>query len=345
MKVLVSALESSSNLHLKELLKHLNNVNLFGIFDSALGNPTYDVSHLASMGLVDTLKKIIFFLRLKKEMAKLAKDADKILLLDSSAFNLPLAKAIKKLYPNKEIIYYILPQVWVSRKNRIQKIQKYCDKLCSIIPFEKQLYTIQDKITYVGHPLLDEINITKDKLSNNNIIAFMPGSRKSEISKLMPIYKKLSTCLPGNKILVIPHHFNQEFIKETYGDISGFQISNNTHKTLLEADFGFICSGTATLEAALIGTPFVLCYITTPIDYVVFNMLIKINYVGLANIFFEKLNKKPLHAEILQENVTVKNLLKEYNNLDRNNFIKQIKFLRSYLGHGSSKTVANIIQN
>lgn len=125
MKLLVSALETSSNIHLKALKEHLGEeVELLGIFDKELGNPNYDISKLAVMGLVDVLKKLPFFLKLKKEMLLLAKEADKILLMDASGFNLTLAQSIKKSYPNKKIIYYILPQAWASRKGRIKKNRK-----------------------------------------------------------------------------------------------------------------------------------------------------------------------------------------------------------------------------
>ena len=111
MKLLVSALETSSNIHLKALKKELDDdIELIGIFDKSLGKPNYDISQLAVMGFVDAIKKLPFFLKLKKEMVKLASSADKVLLMDNSGFNLPLAKAIKKKYPTKEIIYYILPQ-------------------------------------------------------------------------------------------------------------------------------------------------------------------------------------------------------------------------------------------
>jgi len=110
-KILVSALEPSSNLHLEEVLKHTSDLELLGIFDKSLGKPLYDVSDMAIMGLVDALKKLRWFFKVADEMVALAKEVDKILLMDSSGFNLPLAKKLKKSYPNKEIIYYILPQV------------------------------------------------------------------------------------------------------------------------------------------------------------------------------------------------------------------------------------------
>ena len=346
MKILVCALETSSNIHLKALKKELNDdVELIGIYDKKLGDPNYDISDMAVMGFIDAFRKLPFFLKLNNQMVELASQVDKVLLMDSSGFNLPLAKKIKKRYPDKEIIYYILPQAWAWKKKRIPKIEKYCDTLCSILPFEKEHYNKKEMIHYVGHPLLDEINYFKESISHNNKVAFMPGSRRGEITKLMPIYKEIVKHIKEEAILIIPAHFNDEYIKATYGDISMFTISKDTHKTLQEADFAFICSGTATLEAALIGTPFVLNYIAKKLDYFIGNNLVKINFIGLANIFFEKMGKAPIHKEYVQEQVTVENLLDEYNNFDREKFLENSKILRAYLQHGSSKNVATFINS
>jgi lipid-A-disaccharide synthase len=344
MKILVCALESSSNLHLKELLKYLpSNIELVGIFDKSLGIPNYDISDLAVMGFVDIIKKLPFFFRLNNEMVNLAKDVDKVLLMDNSGFNLPLAKKIKKRYPRKEIIYYILPQAWAWKKKRIPIIEKNCDTLLSILPFEKDYYSKNANIVYVGHPLLDEIITFKQTVLNNGKIAFMPGSRKGEITKLMPIYRKLIEKIDKEPILIIPSHFTDDYINQAYGDISAFTISKNTHKILIEVDFAFICSGTATLESAIIGTPFVLNYIAKPLDYFIAKKLVKIKYIGLANIFFEKMGKSAIHKEFIQEEVTVKNLFESYQNTDKTTFLENSKILRRYLKNGSSYNVSEIL--
>ncbi len=347
MKLLVSALETSSNIHLKELKKHLkDDIEFFGVFDKELGNPLYDLSHLAIMGFVDAIKKLRFFFKLRDELVELARDCDKVLLMDSSGFNLPLAKKLKATYPNKEIIYYILPQAWAWKKGRVKKLEKYCTKLCSILPFEKDIYTKKEIITYVGHPLLDEIKEFKTQISKTNKIIYMPGSRKSEIINHMPIFRELSKKIKEKKhILIIPEKFDDEYIKKIYGDISSFEVSRDSHKELREAEFGFICSGTATLEAAIIGTPFVLSYIAKKIDYFIAIKLIKLPSIGLANIFFEKMGKKPIHKEFLQDEVTVDNLFNEYKLMNRDDYLKNSQILRDYLQGGSSQNVANIIQN
>ena len=347
MKLLVCAMEASSNIHLKELKKYLNDdVELYGVFDKELGNPLYDLTALAIMGIVDALKKLRFFFKLRDELVTLAANCDKVLLMDSSGFNLPLAKKLRETYPNKEIIYYILPQAWAWKKGRVAKLEKYCSKLCSIIPFEGEMYSDKNKITYVGHPLLDEIKDFKQELSNTNKIAFMPGSRKTEISNLMPIFKELIKKIPNKEyILIIPAKFDEEYIKKIYGDISTFTISKNTHEALKDSEYAFICSGTATLEAALIGTPFTLSYIAKKIDYFIGRMFVKLNHVGLANIFFEKMGKTALHSEFLQENVSLDNLLNDYKNMNKKLFFENSRLLRDYLKNGSSQNVAKIIQN
>jgi len=346
MKILVSALEHSANVHLKSLKKELSDdIEFIGIFDTSLGEPIVDLRTLAIMGFVDALKKLRFFFKLNDDMLQLSEKADKVLLIDSSGFNLPLAKKIKKKYPQKEIIYYILPQAWAWKKKRIPVLAKTIDKLCSILPFEPSYYPKDAPIEYVGHPLLDQIKEFKTSLNKEiKNIAFMPGSRKGEIKKLMPIFKELQKSLHVNATIIIPKHFSNVNIEELYGDLSAFSISNEPHKTLYNSDFAFICSGTATLEAALIGVPFILSYIAKPLDYFIASRLVKLDYIGLGNIMFSQYKKEALHPEFIQKDVTVANLLEAYHSYEREKFLENSKSLRGYLQHGSSKRVAQIIQ-
>jgi lipid-A-disaccharide synthase len=344
-KLLVSALEHSANIHLKALKKELcQDVEFIGIFDKELGKPLVDIGTFSIMGFVDALKKIRFFINLNKEMARLAADADKVLLIDSSGFNLPLAKKIRKRYPHKEIIYYILPQAWAWKQGRIAVLERTVSRLASILPFEKGFYSKNAPIAYVGHPLLDEISVFKEVPSTSSKVVFMPGSRRSEIAKLMPVFRTLQKSIAAKAVLVVPKHFSKEDIKEVYGIVSEFEITQEVHSALQEADFAFICSGTATLEAALIGTPFVLTYIAKPLDYFLAKRFVKLRHIGLANIMFEAFESKPMHMEFIQEEVTAKNLLHAFESMDKTQFLADSKALRRYLEHGSSKKVASIIE-
>lgn len=344
MKILVSALEKSANIHLKEVLKHID-CNICGIFDKSLSDPIIDLQSLSSMGFVDVVKKIPLFYELQNEMVDLAKDVDKVLLIDSSGFNLPLAKKIKKRYPKKSIIYYILPQAWAWRKSRIKVLEKYIDKLCSILPFEREYYSKSAPIEYVGHPLLDEIKEFKESITRSSYITFMPGSRVGEIKRLFPIFKEVRKSIDKDAIVVIPSHFDKDLIKNVYKDLDGFIVTNDAKEALIKSEFAFICSGTATLESALIGTPLILSYIANPIDFFIAKNFVKLKYVGLANIFLTHLKESQIHPEFIQNEVSSKNLLKAYENFNKNSFFEKSKLLRRYLKHGSSKRVAQILKD
>ena len=344
MKILVSAFEHSANVHLEAVTKEFTtDVELVGVFNPRLGKPIIDLRALAVMGIVDALKKLPFFLGLSKQMLALVPEVDKVLLIDSSGFNLPLAKKIKKKYPDKEIIYYILPQAWAWKKKRIPVLAETIDHLASILPFEPSYYPDEAPIEYVGHPLLDEIPRLKEKRSIGKKIAFMPGSRKHEITTLMPHYIALQKELGCEATLIIPEHFKEK-VDELYGDVSDFTIAYDAHKTLYESDFAFICSGTATLEASLIGTPFILSFIAKKLDYFIASRLLNVEYIGLGNIMFDKFEHRGMHPELIQDEVTLKNLMQTYIEMDQEKFFDDALHLRSYLQHGSSKRVAQIIE-
>ena len=341
MKLLVSALEPSANLHLEPILNALEQCEIYGIFDERFGKPLMPSRAFSIMGFLDALPKIRKAKKAIKIMARMSFFVDKVLLIDSPAFNIPLAKAIKTINPNVEIIYYILPQVWAWKPKRVAVVEKYCDVLASILPFEQNFYT---KATYVGHPLLDEIPLFKLRADETGVIAFLPGSRKSEIRSLLPIYKELASKIEGKeKLLVIPAHYDYREIAEIYGDIHDFKICRDTYEAFERSEFAFVCSGTATLEAALVGVPFVLAYKAKAIDYWIAKQFVKLKHVGLANLIFDFEKMEPLHVEFLQEEVTVDNLLRAYESVNKEAFFDHAKKLRAMLGHGSQEAMISIM--
>ena len=343
MKILVSALETSSNLHLAELKKHLDNVTFEGIFELEDQKGLYTPKDFSVMGFVDIFKKLLFFKKVLDQMVKKAQNVDKVLLLDSSSFNIPLAKAIKKRYPKKEIIYYILPQVWAWKPWRVKSLRQYCDHLYGILPFEISMY--QGKAEYIGHPLLDEIVDFKSEPSNAGSIVFMPGSRKQEIQRMLPIFSEIAKEFVQERcVLVIPSYFDEIRIKEYYGELlEGFEISYDANLALYEARFAFICSGTATLQSALIGTPFVLGYQAKKLDYWVAHMFVKLRHIGLANILYSHFAQGEIHHELIQSECTKENFMKAYHEVKSKEFFDKIKELRKYLAFGSSRRLAQKI--
>ena len=339
MKLLVSTLEPSGNLHLKALLEYMpQDTHILGIFEGIdNGVQLYSSSEFGVMGLTAVLPKILKGKKALRQMVKLAENVDKVLLIDAPAFNLPLAKAIKEKCPNKEIIYYILPKVWAWREKRKEAIEKYIDKQISIFPFEKEFYP---NSLYFGNPVMNEITELKDSVSSNGITAFFAGSRKSEIRALMPLYRKLVKQIDGEKTLVISPHFEDISI---YGDISDFRVVRNSGKALKEADFAYICSGTATLESAIVGTPFVLLYKMSRLEFAIAKRFVKLKYVGLPNIIFEKLGKGIFHKEFLQH-FPIKELLYIRKTANSEKFLKNSKEIRGLLKGDLSRVAEEIIR-
>ena len=348
MKLLISAIEPSANLHLKYILDELNKfqvsgskfrVDIVGVFDKRFGKPIIDSNEFNVMGFLDVIPKIKLAKEVINELVELSESCDKVLLIDAPSFNLRLAKKIKEKYSQKEIIYYILPKVWAWKKGRIKDVNKYVDKKAYIFPFEREIW--KDGI-YVGNPLLDEIKEYRDD-NVYNTVAFLPGSRKSEIKSLMPTFRILAEKIDKKAVLAVPEIYKDK-IDEIYGDISGFEIVFDAKEALLKSDFAYICSGTATLEAAIIGTPFVLMYKTRRIEYLIAKSLVKLNYVGLANIIFEYEKLGEFHKEYLQ-NFNLQDLLNEYKISSLKTFKEKSKKLRNILKFGSAKNLAKLISS
>ncbi len=340
MNLLISALEPSANLHLEPILQKIPDTTISGIFDPKFGTPLYASSEFSVMGFLDVLPKIFKAKEAIREMVFLSKEADTVLLIDSPAFNLPLAKAIKEKYPDKKIVYYILPKVWAWNKKRVKKVEAYVDIQASIFPFEKQFYP---NCTYVGNPLLDEIHTLHDPEKTYHQTTFLPGSRRGEIKKLMPVFREVAKEIEGKKVLVAPTFFKDKNLEEIYDDTEDFEISFDMQKSVSESDFAFICSGTATLEAALIGTPFVLAYKAKALDYFIGSRVVQLKHVGLANIIMDFEGKEAVHEEFLQDDANKENLLHAYQNFDKTRFAQNAKALKEILAHGSAKNVINLL--
>lgn len=369
-KIFVSACEPSSNLHLSFLAPYFDDSwQVCGVFEENIfthfshATPSYTLKDFAVMGFFDVLKKLRFYKRVVREMKELAMSCDCVLLMDSSSFNLPIAKALKKAGAQVPVIYYILPQVWAWKPWRAKLIESVCDELCAILPFEIAMYPQaykQGRIHYVGHPLLDEINDFKLQPTpmNEGKIAFMPGSRKSEIKRIFPIFAQVAQELKSSeKILVLPEHFKSlsadELIHLYGAEIEAFEISFNANEALMQSHFAFVCSGTATLQAVLIGTPLVLGYKARSIEVAIARVFVKLKHIGLANIFYNamhfgspKIGKKHIHIELIQDELTKEKLLEAYKAGSKEllSFFEKVKEVRTYLGHGAAKQVAERIR-
>jgi len=263
-----------------------------------------DIKGLAVIGFFDALKKLPKFFALQKTILQEIKrdKPDAIILVDFSGFNLRLAKKIKKTIP---ILYYVSPQVWASRSGRIKTIKEYIQKMIVLFKFEEDFYKKNGiAVDFIGHPLLDIVRpsmhkkdfLNKFRLAESKTtVALLPGSRKQEVKNILPLM--LSTCL-----LISERLRNTQFLiakspqvdwdiynLETYNlKIPVEIIEGQTYDCLEAADFCLVCSGTATLETAILGKPFVIIYKMNLLNYLLYRPQVKIPYIGMVNIVAER---------------------------------------------------------
>jgi len=232
-----------------------------------------------------------------------------VILVDYPGFNLSLARSLKLLPHPPRILEYIAPQVWAWRANRISKIRRYIDHLAVVFPFEEALFKSANiPVTFVGHPLLDEMNLPEyiiagshdkyntgshnlsvDASSSTQILALLPGSRKSVVGRHLPIMLESARLLmpefPDIRIGIGCAPGLHKFIENTTRDrIPKIEFWDDSRTLLSQAAAAVVCSGTATLEAALLGTPQVVVYKTSSVNYHVVKNLIRLPNVGLVNI-------------------------------------------------------------
>ncbi|NDG27924.1 MAG: lipid-A-disaccharide synthase, partial [Proteobacteria bacterium] len=269
-------------------------------------------------------------------------------------FNLRLAKNLKKL--GVPVVYYISPQVWAWRKGRVKKIKQYVDKMLVVFPFEKDFYEKEGiDVEFVGHPLLERIEPRKRYRDQAVIqktprIAILPGSRKSELRYHAPVLRKLIVKLkqtyPGCEIKVpLASTLSKEMITKAL-NIEPAQVALQSWDTLDWADVAVVASGTATLETALIGTPFCLFYKVSSSSAWLFRNWIKYRgFLGMPNILLKRLVVK----ECFQENATSEKIFAEVKHLinsgpSRLNMVSSLLTCRQILGgKGASARAARVV--
>ncbi len=220
-----------------------------------------------------------------------------------------------------KVIYYISPQVWAWKENRVKMMKECIDKMIVILPFEKNYYKNKWnwEVEYVGHPLVEEIERSRESgvrsrnLSDRPIIALLPGSRKQEIAKKLPVMLSVSKDFPAYQFIVaqapsVDESFYKAFTQR-YSNVS--TVKNQTYDLLMQAKAALVTSGTATLETALFGVPEVVCYKGSFISYQIGKRLVSVKYISLVNLIMDKLVVK----ELIQNDFTVENLKKELTEL------------------------------
>jgi lipid-A-disaccharide synthase len=241
---------------------------------------------------------------------------DVLVLIDYPGFNLRIAEWAKK--QGLKVVYYVAPQVWAWKPNRVKMMKQCIDKQLVILPFEQKWFkdNWQWDVTYVGHPLTDAVQQFipgMPSFSQKPIVAILPGSRKQEIKVKLPVMLKTAESFPDHQFIVamapgLPEDFYKPFLQQ-HPNTSA--VKGLTYDLLSQAKAALVTSGTATLETALFEVPEVVCYKGNPISYQIAKRLIKIAYISLVNLIMNK----PVVKEYIQDEMNEKNLKEELGKL------------------------------
>ncbi len=366
MKYYIIAGEASGDLHASNLMKELKNEDAQAQFRCWGGDLMRNqggelVKHyrdLAFMGFVEVLMNLRTILQnlsiCKKDLLEYMPDV--LILVDYPGFNLRIAEFAHK--KGIKVFYYISPTVWAWKKSRVQKIKRDVDHMFTILPFEKDFYAKYNCVVdYPGNPLLDAIDyeisetaradfLVRNKLDSNPIVALLPGSRKQEVNKMLAIMLQVAERYPEYQFVIAgAPSLEEKFYNSIIGDKPIKLIFGQTQDVLRYSKAALVTSGTATLEAAILGVPEALCYIGNAISIAIAKRLVKVKYIGLPNLIMDR----PIIKEFIQDDVTVENLKQE---LDRLLFDKgyrsqqQLEYdmLRQKLGgKGASKRTAKLM--
>ena len=294
MKYYIIAGEASGDLHGGNLIKAIRagdsqaQCRVWGgnNMQAAGGEVVKHIRDLAFMGFWEVIKNLSTILGniefCKKDIA--AWQPDVVVLIDYPGFNFRLLPFLKER--NFKIVWYIAPQVWAWKENRTKLLKKYVDRLLVIFPFEIDFFKKWElDATFVGHPLLDVIDASSSKQAISKTIALLPGSRKQEIEKMLPLYVKVSKHFPEYEFCVAGMSIHGEAYYKHYLEGSNSKlVMDATYSVLQQAQAALVTSGTATMEAALLRVPQVVCYRGSWFSYIIGRMLVKVPFISIVNL-------------------------------------------------------------
>lgn len=331
MKYYLLAGEASGDLHGSNLIRELvrqdgeAKIRCWGgdLMQEAGGELVKHYRDLAFMGFAEVIKNLPTILRnlrfCKEDILQWKPDL--LILIDYPGFNLRMAKWARE--QGIKVVYYISPQVWAWKENRVKSMKTCIDKMLVILPFEKKYY--QDKwnwdVEYVGHPLVEVIDRFKKDPSplsvtlpgEGPVIALLPGSRQQEILKKLPVMLEVTRHYPQCRFVVakapgLDPSFYEELLSP-YPNV--FSVTKETYALLNLSTAALVTSGTATLETALFGVPEVVCYKGSYLSYQIGKRLVKVKYISLVNLIMDK----PVVTELIQDDLNPSRLKAELEKL------------------------------
>lgn len=375
MKYYILAGEASGDLHGSNLIREIRKKDGAaiirgwggGLMKEAGAAIVMNYRDLAFMGFTEVIRNLPTILRnikfCKSDILQFKPDV--IVFIDYPGFNLRIAEwAHQKGF---RTVYYISPQVWAWKESRVKTIRAYVDKMLVILPFEKAFFQKWNYPTeYVGHPLVEVIErFTSSAEAHRSpviygsggtqiqqtvpLIACLPGSRKQEILKKLPVMMEASRSFPDYQFVVAEAPgLDPDFYDNILQDYpSAGRVRNQTYSLLVHARAACVTSGTATLETALFGVPEVICYKGSAVSYQIARRLIKVKYISLVNLIMDR----PVVRELIQDEMNAENIVAELRKLlsdeeTRRRITEDYKELHDLLsqdGNASEKAAKSIV--
>ena len=350
--------EASGDLHAANLIKELSALDTDATFKGFGGERmqkeglqlTKHYQEMAFMGFWEVLMNLSAirksFKQAKKELLEYKPEV--LVLVDYPGFNMRMATFAKK--HNIKVVYYITPQVWAWKESRVKKLKRDVDLLLPILPFERSFFAKHGiVVSYVGHPLLDALKDldSRNIESEKPIIAILPGSRKQEIATSLPIMMEVAKSFENYQFIIAgAPSISQDYYRSITQDSYMPVLSNQTHALLKECKAAIVTSGTATLEAAILKVPQVVCYKTSSISYFLAKLVVKVKYIALVNLICDK----EVVKELIQDDFNADNLVNELNRIlnkkNKTQILSDYDSLTRLLGDvGASKRAADAINS
>jgi lipid-A-disaccharide synthase len=248
---------------------------------------------------------------------------DVLILIDYPGFNLKMAAFARE--QGIPVYYYISPKIWAWKESRIKNIKRDVSRMYSILPFETEYFAGHGfRVEYFGNPLVDEIERRRSVLSDTGsvyemlglddrpVIGMLAGSRVQEVKRILPAMLAVTGYYPDYQfILAASENIDPVLLNSIIGSRPVKVVYGKTYEVLSISDVALVKSGTSTLEAALIGTPQIVCYRAGRISYLVARMLVKVRFISLVNLLLDK----EVVKELIQANLNEMNIVKELNTI------------------------------
>lgn len=319
MKIYIVSGEKSGDLHganlAREMMQKTSSLQMRGFGGDRMivegVNVVKHINELSFMGFTEVIRNLPTINRnmkfCKKDISEFNPDA--IILIDFPGFNLKIAKYAKQ--KGIKVFYYISPKVWAWKKNRVEQIRNYVDELIVIFPFEVDFfYRNNIRSHYFGNPLTDLLDDKIKTLSSDKkIISILPGSRKQEVKKNLPVMLKLTKEFPDYNFVIASTDAMFTVCKEISSRYDVLIEKENTYSVLKSSELALVTSGTATLETALLNIPQIVCYKTDKLTYLLAKLFVKIKWISLVNIIMNK----EVVKELIQDKMNTESLKSEMN--------------------------------